>query len=78
MGPDAASRAQGHVEKKKPGRRQHDRYGVRRPRIARMNGRVIVCETGIGTKLDEKQWRVWRQEQPEGLLHSAAARGDHA
>jgi len=36
--------------------------------IVRHHGRVIVCETGIGTKLDEKRAQrdgVW---EPEGLL----------
>ncbi len=38
--------------------------------IVRMNGRVIVCETGIGTKLDEKRARQVALREPEGLLHS--------
>ena len=38
--------------------------------IARMNGRVIVCETGIGTKLSEKRARQVALREPEGLLHS--------
>src|SRR6202158_5365697 len=38
--------------------------------IARVNGRVIVCETGIGTKLNEKRARQVALREPEGLLHS--------
>src|SRR5258708_39735047 len=38
--------------------------------IARVNGRVIVCETGIGTKLSEKRARQVVLREPEGLLHS--------
>src|SRR5439155_15619681 len=38
--------------------------------IARVNGRVIVCETGIGTKLSEKRARQVALREPEGLLHS--------
>src|ERR1700687_289737 len=38
--------------------------------IARVNGRVIVCETGIGTKLSEKRARQVSLREPEGLLHS--------
>src|SRR3979490_1331764 len=38
--------------------------------IARMNGRGIVCETGIGTKLSEKRARQVALREPEGLLHS--------
>jgi glyoxylase-like metal-dependent hydrolase (beta-lactamase superfamily II) len=38
--------------------------------IARLNGRVIVCETGIGTKLSEKRARQVALREPEGLLHS--------
>jgi glyoxylase-like metal-dependent hydrolase (beta-lactamase superfamily II) len=37
--------------------------------IARMNGRVIVCETGIGTKLSEKRAQQVELREPEGLLH---------
>jgi len=36
--------------------------------IARKNGRVIVCETGIGNKLSEKRARQVAQREPEGLL----------
>jgi len=36
--------------------------------IARINGRVIVCETGIGTKLTEKRARQVMLREPEGLL----------
>ncbi len=38
--------------------------------IARIDGRVVVCETGIGTKLDEKRARQVALREPEGLLHS--------
>jgi len=38
--------------------------------IARVNGRVIVCETGIGTKLSEKRALQVALREPEGLLHS--------
>ncbi|GAC1471893.1 MAG: MBL fold metallo-hydrolase [Candidatus Dormibacteraceae bacterium] len=37
--------------------------------IARVNGRVIVCETGIGTKLSEKRAHQVELREPEGLLH---------
>jgi glyoxylase-like metal-dependent hydrolase (beta-lactamase superfamily II) len=36
--------------------------------IARKDGRVIVCETGIGNKLSEKRARQVAQREPEGLL----------
>lgn len=36
--------------------------------VIRHNGRVIVCETGIGTKLDEKRARQMAVWEPEGLL----------
>jgi glyoxylase-like metal-dependent hydrolase (beta-lactamase superfamily II) len=38
--------------------------------IARLNGRVIVCETGIGTKLSEKRAQQVVLREPEGLLRS--------
>jgi glyoxylase-like metal-dependent hydrolase (beta-lactamase superfamily II) len=38
--------------------------------IARIGGRVVVCETGIGTKLDEKRARQVALREPEGLLDS--------
>lgn len=38
--------------------------------IARKNGRVIICETGIGNKLSEKRARQVGLRQPEGLLHA--------
>ena len=38
--------------------------------IARINGRVVVCETGIGTKLTEKRARQVALREPEGLLQS--------
>src|SRR5258708_18235987 len=36
--------------------------------IARIDGRVIVCETGIGTKLSEKRAQQVAVREPEGLL----------
>src|SRR5439155_200347 len=36
--------------------------------VVRHSGRVIVCETGIGTKLDEKRARQMGVWEPEGLL----------
>jgi len=38
--------------------------------IARKNGRVIVCETGIGNKLSEKRARQVGLREPEGLLRA--------
>src|ERR1700724_1967092 len=38
--------------------------------VARINGRVIICETGIGTKLSEKRALQVALREPEGLLHS--------
>ena len=38
--------------------------------IARVNGRVIVFETGIGTKLSEKRAQQVELREPQGLLHS--------
>ncbi len=38
--------------------------------VVRMNGRVIVCETGIGTKLSEKRAQQVVLREPEGLLFS--------
>src|SRR4030088_1554507 len=38
--------------------------------IARVSGRVIVCETGIGTKLSEKRARQVALREPEGLLYA--------
>jgi glyoxylase-like metal-dependent hydrolase (beta-lactamase superfamily II) len=38
--------------------------------VVRHRGRVIVCETGIGTKLGEKQARQYRVWEPDGLLAS--------
>ncbi|HLQ61511.1 MAG TPA: MBL fold metallo-hydrolase [Candidatus Acidoferrales bacterium] len=37
--------------------------------VIRHRGKVIVCETGIGTKLPEKRARQVRLREPEGLLH---------
>ncbi len=36
--------------------------------VVRHHGRVIVCETGIGTKLDEKRARQFQVWEPDGLL----------
>jgi glyoxylase-like metal-dependent hydrolase (beta-lactamase superfamily II) len=38
--------------------------------VVRHRGRVIVCETGMGSKLDEKHARRQGVWEPEGLLHS--------
>ena len=38
--------------------------------IARLNGRVIICETGIGNKLSEKRARQVALREPEDMLHA--------
>jgi len=38
--------------------------------VARVNGRVVVCETGIGTKLSERRALQVALREPEGLLSS--------
>lgn len=38
--------------------------------IARINGKVVVVETGIGTKLTEKRALQVQLREPEGLLHA--------
>ena len=38
--------------------------------VARKDGRVIVVETGIGSKLSEKRARQVALREPEGLLHA--------
>ncbi len=38
--------------------------------VIRHGGRTIVCETGIGSKLDEKRARQFDVWEPEGLLGS--------
>lgn len=43
--------------------------------IARMNGHVIVCETGIGTKLSEKRARQVSLREPEEMLHHLSRLG---
>ena len=43
--------------------------------VIRHGGRVIVCETGIGTKLDEKLARRYGVWEPEALLGSLARLG---
>jgi glyoxylase-like metal-dependent hydrolase (beta-lactamase superfamily II) len=43
--------------------------------IIKHRGRVIVCETGIGTKLGEKQARQFQVWEPAGLLRSLGRLG---
>ncbi len=43
--------------------------------VVRHRGRVIVCETGMGTKLGEKQARQFRAWEPDGLLRSLGRLG---
>ena len=43
--------------------------------VVRHRGRVIVCETGIGTKLDEKLARRYGVWEPDALLASLARLG---
>ncbi|HEY4027462.1 MAG TPA: MBL fold metallo-hydrolase [Candidatus Dormibacteraeota bacterium] len=43
--------------------------------VIRHRGRVVVCETGIGTKLGEKQARQFGVWEPDGLLRSLARLG---
>jgi glyoxylase-like metal-dependent hydrolase (beta-lactamase superfamily II) len=43
--------------------------------VARLNGKVIVCETGIGNKLPEKRARQVVLREPEGLLESLGRLG---
>jgi glyoxylase-like metal-dependent hydrolase (beta-lactamase superfamily II) len=43
--------------------------------VVRHRGRVIVCETGIGTKLEEKLARRYRVWEPEALLASLGRLG---
>jgi glyoxylase-like metal-dependent hydrolase (beta-lactamase superfamily II) len=43
--------------------------------IIKHRGRVIVCETGIGTKLGEKQARQYQVWEPAGLLRSLGRLG---
>jgi glyoxylase-like metal-dependent hydrolase (beta-lactamase superfamily II) len=43
--------------------------------VIRHRGRVVVCETGIGTKLTEKQARQFGTWEPDGLLRSLARLG---
>src|SRR3989440_8880673 len=38
--------------------------------VARKEGRVIVCETGIGNKLSEKRAQQVALREPEGMLHA--------
>lgn len=43
--------------------------------IVRHRGRVIICETGIGAKLDEKRARQVHLREPEGMLTALAGLG---
>ena len=43
--------------------------------VVRHRGRVVVCETGIGTKLGEKQARQFGVWEPDGLLRSLGRLG---
>jgi glyoxylase-like metal-dependent hydrolase (beta-lactamase superfamily II) len=43
--------------------------------VVRHRGQVAICETGIGTKLDEKLARRYRVWEPEGLLTSLGRLG---
>ena len=43
--------------------------------VIRHRGRVIVCETGMGTKLAEKQARQFGVWEPDGLLRSLGRLG---
>jgi glyoxylase-like metal-dependent hydrolase (beta-lactamase superfamily II) len=43
--------------------------------VIRHRGRIVVCETGIGTKLDEKRARQFGAWEPDGLLRSLARLG---
>jgi glyoxylase-like metal-dependent hydrolase (beta-lactamase superfamily II) len=43
--------------------------------VVRHRGRVVVCETGIGSKLDEKLARRYRVWEPDGLLASLRSLG---
>src|SRR3982074_3223397 len=38
--------------------------------VGRVNGRLVVCASGIGPKLSGKRGRQVRLREPEGLLHS--------
>jgi glyoxylase-like metal-dependent hydrolase (beta-lactamase superfamily II) len=43
--------------------------------VVRHRGRTVVCETGIGSKLDEKLARRYRVWEPDGLLASLGRLG---
>jgi glyoxylase-like metal-dependent hydrolase (beta-lactamase superfamily II) len=43
--------------------------------VVRHRGRVVVCETGIGSKLNEKLARRYRVWEPDGLLTSLRSLG---
>jgi len=46
--------------------------------IARKDGRVIICETGIGNKLSEKRAQQVALREPEGMLHALQRLGIRA
>ena len=46
--------------------------------IARKNGRVIICETGIGNKLSEKRAQQVVLREPESMLHALQRLGIRA
>jgi glyoxylase-like metal-dependent hydrolase (beta-lactamase superfamily II) len=43
--------------------------------VARIKGRVVLCETGIGSKLSEKRALQVALREPEGLLHALGRLG---
>lgn len=45
--------------------------------VVRHKGRIIVCETGIGTKLPEKRLAQAAVREPDGLLQSLMRLGIH-
>jgi glyoxylase-like metal-dependent hydrolase (beta-lactamase superfamily II) len=46
--------------------------------LVRVDGKTIVVETGIGTKNEELNARLWRIKRPEGTLLEGLARHDVA
>jgi len=46
--------------------------------VAKLNGRVLVIETGIGNKLSEKRAHQVRLREPESLLHALTRLGIRA
>ena len=74
-GRDLRRRAQGAVGTAPArGRAKPDSLRLHR-RVIRTGGRTIVCETGIGTKLDAKRARAYGLWEPEGLLAGLQALG---